>query len=427
LACAVLAVGIALSVAVAVLVKPKYSATARVLLVNDQQGRDPAAEGVDMPAIATSTTVLETVREHLNLLEPIDELKRNVSVKVAPKSSIMSLSAKDLNPDLAVRMSNTLAETFTSFYQSVSGGRYRNVIAELQRDLAARRARVLVLESRLQRAASRSSYVGSQASLDNTASNLSSLITQRALAYAQLISDRSAVASAQADPRGKLAKIIRHEMLANDQNYRVLEINVSRDVAAFKIQKASYTDRFPGLAGGRAKVESEGAALRGSAAAALSGPAAYSPSLAGQIVEEQRARSAVDGDETRVSALHEQIADTKQALLELPSSGISVGAIRALRDTEEAQYQSLALRLSNAQANSAEANSLGSVIVVDRPTMAEPNLLTTNLLLTLCLLVSVGLAIGAAYLGESIDPRLISEQDVESIYCRPVLGSLNSD
>jgi uncharacterized protein involved in exopolysaccharide biosynthesis len=426
-ACAVLAVGVVLSVAFAFIIKPKYSATAHVLLVNDQQGRDPKDESLDMPSIATSTTVLESVRERLNLIETVDDLKKDVSVKVAPKSSVMSVSAKDHDPVLAVRISNTLAEAFTSFYQSVSGGRYREVITELQRDLTLRRARVLVLESRLQRAASRSAYVGSQASLDNMASSLSSLVTQRALAYAQLISDRSALGSAQADPRGKLSRIIRHEMLANDQNYHVLEIHVSHDVAEFKIQKASYTDRFPGLPGERAKLDGERVALNASAAAALSGPAAYSPSLAGQIVEEQRARSAVDGDETRVSALDDQIDDMKRALRELPSSGVGVGALRALRDTEEAQYQSLALRLSNAEANSAEANSLGSVIVVDRPTIADPNLLTTNLLLTLFLLVSIGLAIGAAYLGESIDPRLISKKDVESIYGRPVLGSLNGD
>jgi capsular polysaccharide biosynthesis protein len=100
--------------------------------------------------------------------------------------------------------------------------------------------------------------------------------------------------------------------------------------------------------------------------------------------------------------------------------------VRALRDAEEAQYQALALRLSNAQANSAEANSLGSVAVIDRAEIAEPSLLGPNLLLALGLCVALALAIAAAYFAESLDPRFITPTDVESVYGRPVLGSLNS-
>jgi capsular polysaccharide biosynthesis protein len=175
-----------------------------------------------------------------------------------------------------------------------------------------------------------------------------------------------------------------------------------------------------------AKVEDENQSLHQFATKAIDGPTAYSPSLAGQIIAEQKAQAAVDGDRARVAALDAQISTTRQQLSDVPKSGMNVGAIRALRDTEEAQYSALALRLSNAQANSAEANSLGSVVVIDRAETAEPYLLGTNLLLALFALVAVGVSIGAGYLAEAVNPRFISPGDVESFYGRPVIGSINA-
>jgi capsular polysaccharide biosynthesis protein len=420
------ALGVLLAAAIAIVIKPYYVGTAHVLLVNDQQGRDPTSEGVDLPTIATSTTVLERVRDQLHLRMPLERLTKNVTVKVAPKSSIMTITAKDHSPSRAVAITNAVADTFTSFYSSVSGVRYRNVIDQLRHDLTARRTHIMALESQLQRAASTSSYVGSQTSLDNTANSLNELVTQRTYAYAQYVSDKAQLDSTRQQP-GQLSKIIRHETLANDQNYHELEIEVSHDVANLAVRKASNTDLFPGMIGAEAKVASENATLRKSAEQAIDGPAAYSPSLGGQIIAEQKAAAAVAGDEARVKALDAQIGQTRGELRRTPADGApNAGAVRALRDAEEAQYQALALRLSNAQANSAEANSLGSVAVIDRADIAEPSLLGPNLLLALGLCVALALAIAAAYFAESLDPRFITPTDVESVYGRPVLGSLNS-
>jgi capsular polysaccharide biosynthesis protein len=421
----VLGLGVICSIALALFIKPNYAATAHLLLVNDTQGRDPEEEGADMPRMAASTTVLDPVRSQLHLDEPTDELRKFITIKVAPKSSIMTIATKDHDPARAVTITNAVAESFVSFYSSISGGRYAKVIGQLRADLAGHRERMQILESRLQQAAVQSSYVGSQASLDNTANALNDLVTQRTMAFAQLVSDRAELSASRSQP-GKLSKIIRHETLANDQGYRQLEIGVSHDSANLAMNKASYTDKFPGLAGEEAKVNSELIALHGAAVSALNSPSAYSPSLGGQIVAEQRAESAVAGDEARVMALDAQIASTKTDLKTIPSSGVNVGSIRALRDAEEAQYQALALRLSNAEANSAEANSLGSVVIIDHAESAEPTLLTTNALLILSLLLSLGLAIAAAYFAESVNPRLINSNDVESIYGRPVVGSINA-
>ena len=97
-----------------------------------------------------------------------------------------------------------------------------------------------------------------------------------------------------------------------------------------------------------------------------------------------------------------------------------------MRDAAEAQYQALALRLSNAQANSAEAASLGAVNVVDRPVSAERGLASVRLLTIIALLLVLGLAIGAAYVAEALDPRLYTDNDITSRYGKPVIATLGA-
>jgi uncharacterized protein involved in exopolysaccharide biosynthesis len=82
------------------------------------------------------------------------------------------------------------------------------------------------------------------------------------------------------------------------------------------------------------------------------------------------------------------------------------------------------LRLSNAEANGAEASSLGAVVVVDRATDARPTLEDPLFLFALGLAAAIVFGIAAAYLAELLVPRLLGPADVESVYGRPLLVTL---
>jgi hypothetical protein len=212
----------------------------------------------------------------------------------------------------------------------------------------------------------------------------------------------------------------------NNAAYRETEIVVGKDVAQYTATRAGVTKIFPGIAGFSDKVEKESEALNSLRADALAGRDAYSPSQAGQIVQTQKDAAAVQGDQVKLAAFDDQIRALRQNLTNPEASAPSMGALRAERDAAEAQLQALSLRLSAAQANSAEASSLGEVMIVDRATEARPTLVGPLFLLALGLAAACIFAIGAAYLAEMVVPRLLGAGDVEGVYGRPILATLRA-
>jgi capsular polysaccharide biosynthesis protein len=406
--------------------KVKYGALSHVLLVNDPSGRDPSVAAADMATIVTGSTVLSDVQQKLGLSDSINDLRKTVNARVSPKSSLMTIAVQNHDPKAAIAIDNKLAESFARLYWSLAGTRYDEVTRRLASDVSAARERVSVIERQLENASAGSSYVGSQASLDASAARLGDLQESRGIAVGQLVTDQANLEADREQP-GKTAKIVRHEILMNNAKYRETETLVSKDMAQYTTTRAGVTNIFPGIAGFTDKVEKEGQALDVLRDNALTGRDAYSPSLAGQIVQAAKDAAAVAGDRAKLAAIDDQMRALHEKLSSSTSDGTeSIGALRAERDTAEAQLQALSLRLSAAQANSAEASSMGQVVIVDRATEARPTLIGPTFLMALGLLAASILAISSAYLAELLIPRLLGPGDVEDVYGRPILASLRA-
>lgn len=417
-----------LAIAVIALVrihKVKYASLSHVVLVNDASGRDPSVAGADMPTIASGSAVLDDVRRGLHLKESINDLRKAVTARVAPKSSLMTIAVQDHDPKKAMLINNTVADAFAKRYRQLGSSRYDEITATLNADVDRVRTQVGLVNRRLEAASTGQSYVGSQASLDSTAAHLGELKQARGAALAQLATD-SANLTADRQLPGKTAKIVRHEILANSSAYRQTEALVGKDISQYTTARAGVTSLYPGIAGYANKIANERSALDTMRTEALTGQDAYSPSQGGQIVQTARDDSAVHGDQIRLDAIDAQIK-ALNATLSAPSEGVeSMGALRAERDADEAQLQALMLRLTNAEANSAEASSLGQVVVVDRATDSRPVLVGAATLDAIGLLVALVLAIAAAYLAELLLPRLLAPRDVESVYGRPIIATLRT-
>jgi capsular polysaccharide biosynthesis protein len=412
-----------LSLAFAVLHKVQYGALSHVVLVNDS-GRDPTVAGVDMPTIVTGSTVLLEVQRQLGLRDSVSTLRKAVNARVAPKSSLMTIAVKNHDPQLAMKIDNAVADTFAKLYWRLAGSRYDEVMRRLTVDVENTRARLRMLDRRLETASANATYVGSQASLDAAASHLGELEENRGLALAQIATDRANLQSDHALP-GKTASVVRHEILSNNAAYREMDTLAAKDLAQFTTTRANVTSIYPGIAGFLDKTQKEQQALDALRTATLAGRDAYSPSQAGQVMQTTKDEAAVQGDQVRIAAFDQQIQTLKEQLSE-PQHAQSIGALRAERDVAEAQLQALSLRLSNAEANSAEATSLGQVVVVDRATEARPGLVGPVSLFALGLIAAVMLAMSSAYLAEMIVPRLLGPSDVEAVYGRPILAKLGS-
>jgi uncharacterized protein involved in exopolysaccharide biosynthesis len=399
-----------------------------VLLENDAGGRDPVAAGYDMPTIATSTSVVSAVKDRLHLPGTISDIQSGITAHVPPRSSIMTIAYRSKDPAEAIAVPNAVAEEFVKFYAALPSKRSQAIVDAFADQLKAVRTQLTAVEQKLEAGSAGHVYVGSQASLDNLASQLALLRQQRGVAYAELVADQRDLSSDRTQP-GRTAKIVRAEILQNDVHYRRLSQDVARDSSEFTTTRSGVTDAYPGIAGFADKVRKEESALATARDKALHSPDAFSPSAGGQVVATDKAASAVAGDQARVAALDAQIADLDTELRsssQATNDSPGLGSLRAQRDTLETRYQTLATRFASAQANAAEQNSLGEAVIIDRAIKADPNIVGPPLILSIgALLVLLG-TIGVAYLAEMIDPKLISPIDVESLYGTPSLASLRN-
>src|ERR1700734_1366932 len=78
----VVAVGLAFMYVFRNAVPSSFAGVSHVVLVADSGARDPSVSIVDLPSIATSTVVLQRVRESLHLPMSLIALKGNVSASV---------------------------------------------------------------------------------------------------------------------------------------------------------------------------------------------------------------------------------------------------------------------------------------------------------------------------------------------------------
>ncbi|HEV0254703.1 TPA: capsular biosynthesis protein CpsC [Streptococcus pneumoniae] len=102
------------------IVKPEYTSTTRIYVVNRNQGDKPGLTNQDLQAgtylvkdyreIILSQDVLEKVATNLKLDIPAKTLTSKVQVTVPADTRIVSISVKDKQPEEASRIANSLRE-----------------------------------------------------------------------------------------------------------------------------------------------------------------------------------------------------------------------------------------------------------------------------------------------------------------------------
>ncbi|MBV9646482.1 MAG: hypothetical protein JO043_03370 [Candidatus Eremiobacteraeota bacterium] len=413
-------VGAALS-----LVPRTYAAAAHVLIVNESEGRDPSVSSVDLPSVATSTVVLRRVRDRLALPLTLMDLKRGLRARVTARSSIMEIAYRDRSPERAVFVPNVVADELSRYYDEISKERADRNVAKLNAAVNAARTQVRSLDAQLARQAGAAPFVDSEKSLETITGRLDDLQSQRQMAGALLAAD-SASADALQGRAAETSALARHEILSNDALYRGLADGTARDEAQLAFDRASFTDRYPGLRGLEAKVDAERVSVRAAARRALSSPDAFSTSRAASALDAAKARALVKGDEAKIGALDALIATQQQRLNRLPQAAATVSTLRLERDAAQADFLALSNRRAAAIANRAEALSLGSIVVVDRAVRAEAATigLGRSMAALVAVLVAAGLALIGAFFVDGIDQRLRDATQIERLYGAPLYAVL---
>jgi uncharacterized protein involved in exopolysaccharide biosynthesis len=417
----VLVIALLMSPIIVGMTQPTYTATSEVTTVGSPA--NSVLSGTDLPDLILSTAVMERVKGQLHLAGDVDDFRAATSVKASPRSNVVPVSYRSKNPARALAMANAIADATVVQYKELATHQYDQVIETLRGQLADRQATVRDLDSRLQHAVASNSFVGSPLALETISGRLDDLESKRGEVYATYVADRAASSAGGNGEQGALRSVIREQALASDPVYVALRAGQSKDVAEYEAQKAGYTDSFPGLAGLKEKVKLEGAAVERTAATSAAQHAGASPTYA-QVLLNQRASAAqVAGDSARLTASESEIATTRTRLTELPRQGVAANQLRLQRDSAATAFQQLELRLQTTLADQAQAASLGSLIVLDHATAASPKIPRTMLSILFAVLI-LGLAIGAAYAAEALDPRIRTTEDAETLYGTPHIGSV---
>jgi uncharacterized protein involved in exopolysaccharide biosynthesis len=102
-----------------------------------------------------------------------------------------------------------------------------------------------------------------------------------------------------------------------------------------------------------------------------------------------------------------------------------VARIRRDRDSAQAEYETLASRLSKTIADRAEAGSTGSVVVIDRARFAQKAAWTSGTVLAISILLfAIWIAVTAAVVIDNGQESFRDAESIESLYGTPLLGVL---
>ena len=336
----------------------------------------------------------------------------------------MPISYRDKNVKLARDVTNALADETTNYYKELSSGQYDLMVSFLQSALKHDTDQMQSIDARLQHAAQRDSFAGSDRALENITGQIDSLQTQRGTAYATLVSDEAIAAAQSAQPK-ETAGIVKHEVLVNDPYVQALRTGQARDAAALEFERSQYTGAFPGLPSLRDQVQRETAAVDAAERSATSATPDSSVSYAQTVLARRSANAVAAGDRARVAAIDAQIATAQSHLNDLPITGAATNVLRSQREAAQAAYTATIQRLNTTQADQAAAASLGAVVVIDHATGAAPRIPRLALdviaaVLLLALVVSIGLAV------DVLDPSLRSPEAVEKLYGIPVIGNFGT-
>jgi uncharacterized protein involved in exopolysaccharide biosynthesis len=403
--------------------KPTYIATSHVLMLGNNPGQ-AIMPNTDMSMLATSQTVVERIAKRFSLNSDLSSIRARIDAKVSAHSNVMPVSFRDKNPKTALEVTNALAEETVSYYKELSTGQFDPMVSYLTSAAKREQDRIRSIDLSLQRAAQRDTYVGSDSALETITARIAELQTQRAAAYAALVSDEAIAAAQSAQPQ-EIAGIVKQEVLSGNPYVQALRTGQARDAAQLDFERAQFTERYPGLPGLQEQVAHEFTVLSAAERKAITGSPSSSTSYATTILAKRNALAIAAGDRAKVKAIDAEIAAEENHLRDLPGTGSTVSVLRVEREGAKAAYAATVARLTDTRANQAAASSVGSLVVLDLAANAGPRMprLIMDVIVASILLV---LTLGAAYLFDVLDPALRSPEAIEKLYGIPIVGNLGS-
>jgi len=397
-----------------------YVGEAQILLVNENSSsRDPLVLEADLPELATSSTVIDRALGRLHMDATVDDIRTNLTARVGLRSNLLPLSYKSPSSELAVDVPNAIGAEMVSYYHELSTRQYDDLVKKLKQKLLQQASTIAAINQKIQAGSTDNLAAADSDGTDINAAGYTNLERDRTAAFSQLVGDQALASAADRAP-SELSGVVRQEVVAANPVYAKVRDQTAKDEAELLAVQAEYSPEYPGLADITDRVHREHAQLKRVAEQAMQGGSAASPTYDRAVIDAQKARSLVDGDQARVAAIDAALADLKDRTLS--SATLDVTSLKSELAGAQQAYASSSIALTNAESNQVEASSLGSLILLDRATQPIARQIHLKALLPILFLFVCALALGAAYLAELLDPRFRSAADIEATFGRPVIG-----
>jgi capsular polysaccharide biosynthesis protein len=385
--------------------------------------KDPTSSAVglnDLQSLAVSEAVLSRVADKLGLSKlKLQTLAKEVSAKPLFSSNVLPIAVTDKDPNLAIAIANELTSELAAYDEHLATGRYDELIANLEEQIAHSRTDLARIDRRIQDVSSKDFYVTPESGTSAIDTRLIALQQQEEQLQALVGGDRAAAAVTAKEPQISHS-LARHEILAQDPAVAAQREALGKDIAQLNLGLASYTMSYPGLKSYLAQVRKESAAVNRAEDESARDPGNSSSYVAAEIAA-NRADSTLAADSAQLDAVRAEIDRLQDHLTGSSDEGSLMAQLRRSRAAGEGVYTDLSQRLAKARADRAQAGSIASVVVIDHATVAAPALLGQPAVLgTAIAVATIWLAITLAFLLDGADDRLRTPESIEKLYGKPV-------
>jgi uncharacterized protein involved in exopolysaccharide biosynthesis len=327
----------------------------------------------------------------------------------------LPVAVTDAEPKRAVAEVNAVVRELQKYEQRIATSRYDLLIDDLNSQLADRRAALANIDQRIDALTGDDPFVNDQTGNAALSSRLVALQAQRDQVQATMRGDASAAALVAQRP-ALTRELASQEIIKDDAVVQSLRTQYGKDLAQLNNQRASYTDKFPGLAGNNKAVAREGSSLADVQAQVTADPAKSTSYVAAQL-DQNKAQATLAGDRSQLDAIDGQIGATQAHFGASRAENMSLASLRRDRDAGNQAYAQLSDRLAVAQADRAQSASINTIVLLDAATSAAPTLLSQPPVIAAALAaIFLWLAITLAFIVDGTDSRLRTRTTIEDLY-----------
>jgi uncharacterized protein involved in exopolysaccharide biosynthesis len=324
-----------------------------------------------------------------------------------------------------VRGANVLGNEVATFYRETAAGRFSRLVSDLRGEIHICKLHLQIADQQialiqendplLEQRADKGSDVSEQ-----YARLLGNLHDARAKLQADL-----ANASVNDSTLSAALPFAQEDIADSDPLYRAARDQYAQDANKLSVGQAVFHSRFPGERELLVTVAKEQRNYREQQRRISGITPARSATYLSFLNDAHRNHANVEADRASVREVNHELDEMQSRFRSITQRQVNLTTLQRDRDASEAEYTVLSARLASALANRVEAQSVGSVAVLEHAQYADldPSHRPSIIFLLGCVFTGA-MTIGAVLYLEYFDSRLFYAGRIERIYGIPVIAKI---